>query len=124
MVAFADTHVLMQGSNTKIPIQGVGSLWVENDKSIQVTDLGSALQVFAKKPGGTRLVQGAFETRIEVLDKNSFDAWARMKLSLLQMRGIQLDVKDGVIILNGKLLRLEDWTTLAHDCGSDRKSVV
>ncbi|MGE0631510.1 MAG: pilus assembly protein [Pseudobdellovibrionaceae bacterium] len=117
-LCLAETLILKQGETSNLPVRGKGMMWVENNKSIDVTDLGSSLRIFGRKPGTTSLSQDQFQFQIEVLDLPNFNAYHKIRNKLLSFRGLSVTVNNGAITIEGSLLRLDDWLAISKECAN------
>ena len=113
--ALAETeHVTLSiGRTFEWPAPRRASVSVSNGAIIRVVDQGSRLKVTAKKLGSAAIRAGDRALEISVVPEPVFRLYDRLRGTLEGKRGLELTVSDKGFAVRGKLLRLEDWQSLA-----------
>ena len=112
-LADAEHATLSIGRTFEWPAPRRASVSVSNGAIIRVVDRGSHLKVTAKKLGSAAIRAGDRTLEISVVPEPVFRLYDRLRGTLEGKRGLELTVSDKGFVVRGKLLRLEDWQSLA-----------
>lgn len=107
--ASKENRVLPLGSILRIPVRTKSTLFVENKKVLKVIDKGTSIELIAKSEGSSQANFGDGLRQYHILTPSTYKFWQDLTLSVRQMRGLTCGIENGRPILNGRLLRLQDW---------------
>ena len=112
---FADWN-LFSGESRQVPARG--ALWIENRKVLEGEDQGAHFVLKAKSPGKTLLRNGSEVTEVWVLSNLQRHTHQLLRNSLRETRGLWQKIFAGKIEVHGRLVRWQDWKSLAETCES------
>lgn len=92
-----------------------GPVSVSNGATVQVRALANrSVQITGKKPGPSVLRVGQQKLEVRVVNESTYLLHQKLSQALSEIRGLTLDLDDQTLVVRGRLLRWEDWTTLAQ----------
>lgn len=106
--------VLGVGAQTLIAVPGSGRLHVSDGRVLRAEDLGAKLRLTGRKAGVAMVTTRDTVHVVTVLSSTAYPIYRTLQNLIATMRGLHLVASEGQVIVHGKLLRLSDWTRLAH----------
>lgn len=101
-------------SRKKLYVGGNEKVVVGTTRFLKVSDQGTHLLLFGKKPGTTSLTVGTKIWRVHVLAESEIQFLKELNGFLKTARGLSLKIDDGHIYLTGRLLAAADWLQIAE----------
>jgi pilus assembly protein CpaC len=91
------------------------SLAISNGAVIKANDKGAFVQIVGKKVGTAVLRANGQQTPVAVLPEAAFQTYVRLKNRIATKRGLTVNASGGLVTVNGRLLRLDDWLDLGME---------
>ncbi len=117
VTGMAKTIILYPGQSETI--RDSGSLWLEPNKIIKVTETKGGFSIKGIRKGSTYLRAGKLPFEIHVLSLSQERTYHRLTAILNQTLGLEIQVKDEQIQIIGRLVRWEDWLKLSTSCQTE-----
>lgn len=86
---------------------------VSNGEIVRAVDLKDRIRIVGKKRGEAEIRAGTRVLAVHVMDDDSANLYRRLRETIETRRGLELSIRDNRITVTGRLLRLDDWFTLA-----------
>lgn len=112
-VADGQTLVIALGQSEKISSPS-GSLWIENKKILFGESAAGGWLLKGLHEGGTLVQAGSKLYRIQVLHPGKKVLWSKINSELKNYIGLQSEIKDGQIAIQGRIYQWQDWLHLSH----------
>lgn len=106
--------ILASGQTYTIKENRGQSVWVENGKVLQAEVVARGLMVRAQKAGRSLVRVGSQEWSFEVLLPQDYSLMNELQQKVNSMMGLSLQVENGKLKVQGKLLKFEDWLELSR----------
>lgn len=90
---------------------------ISNGSIVRVQDAGSVLRITGKKSGSASVQIGSNRLDVVVLPESKFAFYERLRLALVGKRGLSIRVENSRPVIEGRLLRFDDWLALAEAFG-------
>lgn len=87
---------------------------VSNGRAVRVVDRGSHVRITGRHSGTALIRAGLKQVEVFVLPAPQFSLFDRMQTALFGKRGLELRFEAGHPVVRGRLLRLDDWISLAE----------
>ena len=104
---------LSLGEVKRLPIRG-SNVWIQDRNILNAEGSDNALLLRGKLEGSTILKAGADTYQVQVLHplkKESFEDFSRF---IKKFVGLKVVAKDGALLLEGQLYRLQDWIDISR----------
>lgn len=110
--AQSQTLVLQLGQSKNIPISQ-DALWVENKKIIKAQANGGSWNILGLQEGSTLVRSGPHLYQVHILHPKNAKSYEAINTELKKFIGLKLNIKDGKIVIEGRLYLWEEWLKLA-----------
>lgn len=111
--AGAQTLLIPLGQTEKIPSSS-GSLWIEDKKILQGEPTQNSWLLRGLREGSTYVQSGTRLYRAHVIHPNKRKIWDSLSKEMKNYIGLSAEVKDGQLLIVGKIYRWQDWLNLAQ----------
>lgn len=106
------------GVGEKLNLKASSPIQLPKNKLIQVTDLGHSVQIRGKKAGSTWIQLGETKHLIHVLSHKQNMSRQRLQQAAKRTLGLKLNIQEGLVLVEGNLVRAEDWMKMAEACSA------
>jgi pilus assembly protein CpaC len=106
----SDKVILNEGDLWKI--KSPGSIWVENGEILKYQNFS----LLALKPGTSDVRIGKKQFYFQVISRNQNRTYELLKPIINKSIGLKISKNNGIVIIDGKLLRFADWEKLSETC--------
>ena len=108
---------LAPGQTREFQISRGARVQISNGRVVQALANGERLQLLGKKMGTSTLIiqdgGAGVRSEIRVLNNDMFRHVQAFERALEAMRGLRVEVQPGALVVTGRLLRWDDWLSLA-----------
>ncbi|MCM2280805.1 MAG: type II and III secretion system protein [Bdellovibrionaceae bacterium] len=111
-------HVIGVGTSVVLPALGAGPITVSDGRVLKAEDLGNRVRLTGRKPGLAAVSTARNTHFISVLSAGAFHVYRQLERLTAEMQGLSVHVESGIVIVEGKLLRVSDWKRLASEVSS------
>jgi pilus assembly protein CpaC len=111
--ARGDSLVLRVGETHRLKSSPHAEVHVSTQSIIKVRDASPDLLIYANKAGSATLTFAQNIYEVQVLDNKTWQSYQKLKLVTKSMIGLEVNVRNGEIFLEGRLLRFSDWQYIA-----------
>jgi pilus assembly protein CpaC len=103
--------VLYPGARESVEV-GRSPITVDTKGILTIKDSGSRLQLIGKKTGTTKITTAKKTINISVVRQETYRTYQRLKQWAENKLGPQITIHSGEVILIGKILTFDDWSSL------------
>jgi pilus assembly protein CpaC len=106
--------VLLLGAQKLIP--KASNIWVENKKILKIIETDKNFIIQGMKSGSSEIKVGKKAIEVNVLTLDQMRTKDLLAEQIKQTIGLYLEVKQGSVIVQGRLVRWKDWEMIAKAC--------
>lgn len=92
------------------------NVWVENGSVVRISDQGSGFSVRGQKLGSSLVRIGKEEIQIYIVSSDFFKTENKLQPLIQKSIGLELHRENGELVVQGRLVRWQDWKALAEAC--------
>ena len=110
--ALCQTLILQLGQSKNIPLSQ-DALWVENKKLIKAQANGGFWNILGLQEGSTLVRSGPALYQVHILHPKNAKFYETINTEIKKFIGLKSDIKEGKIVIDGRLHLWEQWVKLA-----------
>jgi pilus assembly protein CpaC len=112
--ARAESLILNIGEDFRVPVPANRRVWIQNRKVLRVSTKGRFIVFNGQSEGRTAALVGKETYQIQVVLPMKKNLFARFERENRHILGLKLKFQQQQVTVRGKLLRWEDWLSLAE----------